>query len=222
MIQWWQFDLWLLLDVQAGFIKDRGRLGWGLITRKTKPWSETLKFLPYPPSPLGKERGTGNWINNPSCLCGEASMKIPELWGPEGASQVALVVKILPAKAGDIRDRGMTPGSGRFPGGGHSNPFQYSCLENPMDRGAWLPTVHRVAKNCTWLKRLGMHAYSVLRASRFVNTPMHWEGVAHPDSYVWNPSRHHAIYLFICMLIHILYCNESANVNSFLELCELL
>ena len=47
-----------------------------------------------------------------------------------GASQVALVVKNLPANAGDITDRGLIPGSGRSPGGGHSNPLQYSCLES--------------------------------------------------------------------------------------------
>ena len=51
---------------------------------------------------------------------------------------VALVVKNLPANAGDIRDSGLIPGSGRSPGGRHVNPFQYSRLENLMDRGAWL------------------------------------------------------------------------------------
>ena len=48
------------------------------------------------------------------------------------ASQVTLVVKNLPANAGDVSDAGSTPGSGRFPGGGHGNPLQYSCLENPI------------------------------------------------------------------------------------------
>ena len=52
------------------------------------------------------------------------------------ASQVALVVKNLLANAGSKRDTGWILGSGRSPGGGHSNPFQDSCLENPMDRGA--------------------------------------------------------------------------------------
>ena len=52
-----------------------------------------------------------------------------------GASQVALVVKNPPANAGDIRDVGSVPGLGRSPGGGHGNPLQYSCLENPKDRG---------------------------------------------------------------------------------------
>ena len=51
--------------------------------------------------------------------------------------QVALVVKKLLANAGDIRDTGLIPGSGRTPGGRHGNPLQYSCLENPMDREAW-------------------------------------------------------------------------------------
>ena len=53
-----------------------------------------------------------------------------------------ICVKNLPANAGDIGDTGSIPGSGRSPGGGHGNPLQYSCLENPMDRGAWGATVH--------------------------------------------------------------------------------
>ena len=62
---------------------------------------------------------------------------------------VALLVKIPPANAGDVRDAGSVPELGRFPGGGHGNPFHYSCLENPMDRGAWWAAVHRVAKSQT-------------------------------------------------------------------------
>ena len=57
------------------------------------------------------------------------------------------VVKNQPGNAGDIRDMGSIPGSGRSPGGGHGNPLQYACLENPMDRGAWTATVHGVAKS---------------------------------------------------------------------------
>ena len=73
------------------------------------------------------------------------------------ASQVALVVKNPAANAGDIRDAGLIPGLGRSPGGGCGNPLQYSCLENPTDRGAWLATVHRVAKSQTQLKQLSTH-----------------------------------------------------------------
>ena len=63
---------------------------------------------------------------------------------------VALVVKNLPANAGDIRDTGLILGSERSLGGGNGNPsLQYSCLEDPMDRGAWWATVHRVAKSQT-------------------------------------------------------------------------
>ena len=72
----------------------------------------------------------------------------------------ANVVKNLPANAGDIRDMGSTPGLGRSPGGGSGNPLQYSCLENPTDRGAWQATVHRVTQSRTQLKRLSMHTYA--------------------------------------------------------------
>ena len=68
------------------------------------------------------------------------------------AFQVALVVKNPPANAGDIRDMSSIPESGRAPGGGHGNPFQYSGLENPMDRGDWWVTAHGVAKSWTRLK----------------------------------------------------------------------
>ena len=63
---------------------------------------------------------------------------------PHQASQVVLVVKNLPANAGDIRDACSIPESGRFPRAGHGNPLQYCCLENPMDKGAWWAAVHRV------------------------------------------------------------------------------
>ena len=56
------------------------------------------------------------------------------------------MVKNTAANAGDIRDLGSIPGSGRFPGGGNGNPLQYSCLENPMDRGAWQTVVHGVER----------------------------------------------------------------------------
>ena len=65
------------------------------------------------------------------------------------ASQVALLVKNLPANAEDIKDEGSIPGLGRYPGEGHGNPLQYSCLENSMNRGAWWAIIHRVANNQT-------------------------------------------------------------------------
>ena len=65
----------------------------------------------------------------------------------DGLSQVATVVKNPPANAGDVKDAGSIPGSGRSPGGGHGNPLQYSCLENPMDRGAWQATLHGITES---------------------------------------------------------------------------
>ena len=56
------------------------------------------------------------------------------------------MVKNWPVNAGGVRDSGLIPGSGRSPGGGHGNPLQHSCLENPMDRGAWWATVHGVTE----------------------------------------------------------------------------
>ena len=81
-----------------------------------------------------------NWTEN--------LVKHNEEWG---TSQVALVVKNLPASAGNAGDRGLIPGSGRSPGVGNGNRLQYSCLENSMDRGAWWATVHGAANSWTWL-----------------------------------------------------------------------
>ena len=80
---------------------------------------------------------------------------------------MARVEKNPPANAGDIRDVGLIPGSGRSLGRGHGNPLQYSCLENPMDGGAWQATVHRVAQSQTQLKRLSTHATNTLHLCVF-------------------------------------------------------
>ena len=75
------------------------------------------------------------------------------------ASQVGLLVKNPSANAGDVRDAGSIPGLGRSPGGGHGNQLQYSCLENPLDSGAWRATVHGITKSRKWLKQLSMHTH---------------------------------------------------------------
>ena len=74
--------------------------------------------------------------------------------------QVALVIKNLPANAGDVRDTGSIPASGRSLGRGHGNSLQYSCLENPTDRGAWQATVHGITQSWTQMKRLSTHTQS--------------------------------------------------------------
>ena len=74
------------------------------------------------------------------------------------ASQVVLVVKNLSCQCKlDVRDTGSILGLGRSSGGEHSNPLQYFCLQNPMDRGVWQATVHRVAQSQTLLKWFSMH-----------------------------------------------------------------
>ena len=68
------------------------------------------------------------------------------------ASQVVVVVKSLPVNIGDIKDMGLIPGWGRSPGGGHGNPLQYSCLENPMNRAAYHAAVRKVTKS--WMQTM--------------------------------------------------------------------
>ena len=83
-----------------------------------------------------------------------------------------LVVTNPPADAGDIRDASLTPGLGGSPGGGHGNPLQCSCLENPMDRGAWQATVRSVAKSRTQLS-LHAHTSPALEAPGLPKNPAH-------------------------------------------------
>ena len=106
------------------------------------------------------------------------------------AYQVALMVKNLPASVGDIRDTGLIPSLGRYPGGGHGNTLHYSCLENPTDREAWQATVHRVTKSQTRLRQFCTHAhihictlfrlfshighYRILRRSPSSETQVRW------------------------------------------------
>ena len=68
------------------------------------------------------------------------------------------MVKNLPVNAGDVRDAGSIPGSGRSPGGENGNTLQYSCLGNPTGRGAWWATVHAITNSRTRLKRLSTHS----------------------------------------------------------------
>jgi len=70
---------------------------------------------------------------------------------------VALMAKNPPSNARDVKHLSSIPELGRSPGEGHGNPFQYSCLENPMDRGAWWATVYRVTKSQTQVKQLSTH-----------------------------------------------------------------
>ena len=82
-------------------------------------------------------------------LCQTSAQYLASHLANLGLSQVTLIVRNLPANAGDIRDVGSVPGLGRSPREEHGNPLQFTCLENPMDRGAWWTAVHRVAESDT-------------------------------------------------------------------------
>ena len=82
------------------------------------------------------------------------------------ASQVELVVKNPPVNAGNVRDTGSIPGSGRSPGEGNDTPLQYSCLGNPMNKGVWRATVHSVANNWKWLS-INIFGFKLLKDGKW-------------------------------------------------------
>ena len=99
---------------------------------------------------------------------------------------MVLVVKIPPANAGDIRDTGSTPGSGRSSGVGHSSPLQYSCLENPMNRGAWWAIVHRGCTESVLTEAI-YHTHTSLIKCHFIYFCL-------PSSFTYSPSIISIIY----------------------------
>ena len=94
---------------------------------------------------------------NQQVVCSFRLLSILKMYTSLRAPQVALVVNNPPASRGDVRDTGSISGLGRSPRGGHGNPLQYFCLENPMDRGAWWATVHSIPKSRTRLKQFSVH-----------------------------------------------------------------
>ena len=119
-----------------------------------KGWQPTPVFLP------GKSHGQRGLACCDSWGCRVGHDWATELNWTEGclrASQVVLVLKNLPANVGDIRDVSLIPESRRSLGGWHDNPLQYSCLENPMVRGAWQAAVYRVSQSQIQLKWLSTH-----------------------------------------------------------------
>ena len=135
-------------------MKENGKQGWA---NKTGERDRTgilyrYKFIgKIPPSiPAKRKKKEKQYPDKGGAVSFQKVLRINKaytsfLW----ASQVVLVVKNPPAKAGNIRDMTSIPGTGRSPGEGHGNSLQYSYPENPMDREAWQATVHRVAKSRT-------------------------------------------------------------------------
>ena len=125
-------------------------------------------------------------------------------------SQLALVVKNKPANAGDVRDSGSTPESGRSPGGGQENPLQYSCLENPMDRGAWWDTVHMTAQSWTQQKWLSTHTcmLGLLLSSWIKIGGMHAEVFRKfPSNIIWKPT------VWLSLILGKIFCCINQIVN---------
>ena len=133
-----------------------------LILRLTAGNTEDAGAARSEPGKLGVQHGEMSGSALPLASGSSSQDSVPPLrflyQSTKVASQVALVVKNPLADAGDVRDVGLIPEWGRSPGGGHGNPLQYSCLENPMDKGAWWAAVHRVVKSWVWLKGLSTHA----------------------------------------------------------------
>ena len=131
---------------EPGRLKSMGSLGVG------HDWVASL-------SRIGE--GNGNPLQ---CPCLENPRDGGAWWAAiYGVTQSRTLLKRLSSSSSskpmqvDVRDSDLISGSGRSPGGGRGNPLQYSCLEHPIDRGAWPATVHRVTKSQTQLKLLNMH-----------------------------------------------------------------
>ena len=141
--------------------------------------------------------------------------------------EVALVVKNLPASAGDISDAVSIPGWGRSLGRGQDTSPQYSCLENPMDRGTWQAIVHRIAQSRTWLKQLSMPTWKDRFFFLFYSSgpdlnSIKWWGECHctflrqclPFSQ-WSFPLIQAWYLCQLVLGTIMLCNKQSSNSEF-------
>ena len=103
---------------------------------------------------------------------------------------------------------GSISGSGRSPGGGHGNPLQYSCLKNPMNRGAWWATVHRVAKSWTWLRWLSI-AHSKLPTIRIVlSESVVIQGTCRRVSGSWWTNLLYQMYMYLYVCVYVLACTQ--------------
>ena len=148
--QWW--EQWTIKTMAQGLY-----FTWGGCT-PTGARQERVLIKLYQYSHWNKRRRKDLFLT----VWQECESSIPlltSIYAYSKASCVALEVKNPPANSGDIRDVGSIPGLGRSLGGGHVNPLQNSCLENPKDRGDWQATVHRVTKSRTQLKQLSTQAH---------------------------------------------------------------
>ena len=137
---------------------------YGVAQSRTRlKWLSSSSYTWAFPKTLEQASRSWWWTGRPGVLQYMGSQIVGCNWTEDiwRAFQVALVVKNLPVNtgdnAGDVRGTGLIFGLGRSPGEGNGNPLQYSCLENPMDRGIWQATVPRVTKSWTWLRQPSTH-----------------------------------------------------------------
>ena len=147
----------------------------------------------------------------------------PGLAGFQGLAEFTLgfpsgsVIKNPPANAGDARDVGSIPGSGRSPGVGNGHPLQYFCLENPMNRGAWRATVHGVAKIQTWLSRHALtHITWYGRRESLLLTrtraPAAWKWKPIPYFVFWTSGKLRALLYYSTVLVYFLRAYETFEI----------
>ena len=102
-------------------------------------------------------------------------------------------------------DMGSIPGPGRSPGEGNGNPLQYSCLENPMDRGAWRATVREAPKSQIWLKQVSTHAHALgiaVQGALLKYAYIHWGGA-------WGlMKQHYQCFVFLCCCLVFVFSKE--------------
>ena len=131
---------------------------------------------------------------------------------------MALVVKNLPVNAGDRRNWDSIPGSERSPEADHGNPLQYSCLEKPMDRGAWWATVHGVSKSQTWLKQLNTPTHTHTHTHAHTHThKQRTRGLAKSQTWLGAHTHTHTpLYIYVCIYIYIYIYIEREREREFL------
>ena len=155
-------ECWLGVWMESYYQKS-GFASWGVLNQKIQLSQSSWEGKVYYLKKYGEHQGAFQSNVSPNYSWGSFNLLEQACSGFPGGSDG----KESACSAGDL---GLIPGSGRSPGGGHGSPLQYSYLENPMDRGAWQATVHRVGKSQTQLKWFSMHAVSVVAVPSWLSS----------------------------------------------------
>ena len=169
------------------------------------------------------------WTRKASMLQSMGSQRVKYDWAlnwtelnnkPQlGASQVVLVVKNLPATAGDLKDKGLILGSGRSPGGGHGYPLQYYYLENSMDRRAWWAIAHRVAKSWVTKRLSSRSSWGMEKVHRVTTLLLFSCSVVSDSATPWSTAQQASLSITISQSRLKLLSIESVMTSNHLILC---